>query len=203
MITHDASRSIEGGCRITLGVRNSNSSPTRLEQHIITASKGPNASYLSVNQIMRLWSLLPIILTLINAPDATASSATPPIVLTPDFVQAVQQIVDADWIPGLTLAVVYKNGPPELGAWGIKDEDGTNMTTDVRSAFILDGLRGTDGMTICFVDAFQSRLLLKGLPLCFSWDPNRRLCAWAEHNTLACGLINTELEDQGDRHPSK
>jgi len=85
---------------------------------------------------MRLWSLLPIILALNSATDATASSATPPTVLTPDFVQAVQQTVDADGIPGLTLAVVNKNGPPELGAWGIKSEDGTNMTTDVRSVCI-------------------------------------------------------------------
>jgi hypothetical protein len=152
---------------------------------------------------MRLLSILPIILTLINAADATASSATPPIILTPDFVQAVQQIVDADLIPGLTLAVVYKNEPPELGAWGIKDEDGTNMTTNVRSACILGGFRGTDEMTIRLLDAFQYRLLLKGLPHCFSWDSDRRLCAWTEHNSLACGLINIELEDQGDRHPSK
>jgi hypothetical protein len=152
---------------------------------------------------MRLWSLLPIILALNNAADAIASTGTPPIILTPDFVEAVQQVVDADGIPGLTLAVVYKNGPSELGAWGLKDEDGTNMTTDVRSACIFGGFRSTDEAEICLVDALQYRLLLKGLPLCFPWDPDRRFCAWTEHNSLACGLINTELEDKGDRHPSK
>ena len=65
---------------------------------------------------MRLWSLLPIILVLSNAADVTACSGTPPTILTPDFVQAVQQTVDANGIPGLTLAFVYKNGPTELGA---------------------------------------------------------------------------------------
>jgi hypothetical protein len=88
---------------------------------------------------MRFWSLLPVILALQNTLDATASiakrsipSGTPGAILTPDFVETVQQIVDADEIPGLTLAVVYKNGSSELGAWGIKSEDGTKMTTDVR-----------------------------------------------------------------------
>ena len=95
---------------------------------------------------MRLWSLLPIILALNNAADAIASTGTPPTILTPDFVEAVQQAVDADGIPGLTLAIVYKNGPPELGAWGVKDEDGTNMTTDVRSTCIFGGSRSTNGL---------------------------------------------------------
>jgi len=97
---------------------------------------------------MRLWSLLPIVLALNNVADATASSGTPPIILTPDFVQTVQQIVDAAGIPGLTLAVVNRNGPPEFGAWGIKSEDGTNMTTDVRLVCIFGGFR-CDGNMSC------------------------------------------------------
>jgi hypothetical protein len=90
---------------------------------------------------MRLYSLLPIILLFRNAACATAgkwqrsSSAAPSptenTILTPDFVEAVQGIVDAENIPGLTLAIVRETGLTELGAWGIKSEDGTNMTTDV------------------------------------------------------------------------
>jgi len=87
---------------------------------------------------MRLWSLLPIIVALHNAANATPASAqrfprsgTSITILTPDFVDAVQQIVDAEKIPGLTLAVVYTGGSSELGAWGIKSELGTKMTTDV------------------------------------------------------------------------
>jgi CubicO group peptidase (beta-lactamase class C family) len=42
----------------------------------------------------------------------------------------VQEIVEADGIPGLTLAIVHKARPAEFGAWGIKSENGTKMTTD-------------------------------------------------------------------------
>jgi hypothetical protein len=90
---------------------------------------------------MRFSSLLPIVLVLRYAACATAdrwqrsSSAAPSptenTILTPDFVEAVQGIVDAEDIPGLTLAIVRETGPTELGTWGIKSEDGTNMTTDV------------------------------------------------------------------------
>ena len=53
-------------------------------------------------------------------------------VLTPEFVETVQEIIDVEGIPGLSLAFVSLTGPPELGTWGIKSENGTNMTTDVR-----------------------------------------------------------------------
>ena len=91
---------------------------------------------------MRFSFLLPIIVLLHNATGGIASgwqrssshepSATGQTILTPDFVKAVQDVVDAEKIPGLTLAIVRETGPTELGAWGIKSEDGTNMTTDVR-----------------------------------------------------------------------
>jgi hypothetical protein len=130
---------------------------------------------------MRLWSLLPIIAALHNAADATpakaqqhaARSGTPVTILTPDFVDVVQQIVDSYKIPGLTLAVVYKDGSSERGAWGIKSEDGTKMTTDVRN--ILGGSKCTDE-TIYLSDAVQYRLLFESFPLCFSGNSDRRLC---------------------------
>jgi hypothetical protein len=55
-------------------------------------------------------------------------------ILTPDVVQLVQHIVEADGVPGLTLAIVHKTRPAEFGAWGIKSENGTNMTTDASYA---------------------------------------------------------------------
>ncbi|KAI0261080.1 beta-lactamase/transpeptidase-like protein [Gloeopeniophorella convolvens] len=58
-----------------------------------------------------------------------SSSATQPI-LTPEFGKAVQEIMDAHLIPGLTLAVVRKDGLSEFGAWGKKSEDGAAVTTD-------------------------------------------------------------------------
>lgn len=82
----------------------------------------------------RLCFLLYIFVALHSAVEAVASKERrlTPDVLTPDFVESVQKIVDAEGIPGLTLAIVNKTGPAELGAWGIKSENGTKITTDVR-----------------------------------------------------------------------
>jgi hypothetical protein len=86
-----------------------------------------------------LWSLFSVVVALHSAADASAVkerrstlSGTPAAILTPDFVNTVQEIVDAGGVQGLTLAIVNKTGPAELGAWGIKSENGTKMTTDVR-----------------------------------------------------------------------
>ena len=62
----------------------------------------------------------------------SAPNGASPTVLTPEFIETVQEIVDAGEIPGLTLAFVSLTGPAELGAWGINSEDGTNMATKVR-----------------------------------------------------------------------
>jgi hypothetical protein len=83
-----------------------------------------------------LWFLLSTVVALHGTVDATERRSTvkgtSPTILTPDFVETVQEIVDAAGIQGLTLAVINKTGPAELGAWGIRSENGTNMTTDVR-----------------------------------------------------------------------
>ena len=90
---------------------------------------------------MRLGLLFSVVLVLRNAVDATVvkgrqsilnGTSTSTTILTPDFVEFVQEVVDAEKIQGLTVAIVHKTRPPELGAWGIKYENGTNMTTDVR-----------------------------------------------------------------------
>ena len=85
-----------------------------------------------------------VVVSLHNVADVTASkgqplarsntNATSATVLTPDFrvVETAQEIVDTEGFPGLTLAVVYKTGSPELSVWSIKSENGTDMTTDVR-----------------------------------------------------------------------
>jgi hypothetical protein len=88
---------------------------------------------------MRLGFLLSIVLALHNAVGATvdkgrrlAPNGASATILTPDLVEIVQEMVNANEIQGLTMAVVHKTGPAELGAWGIKFENGTKMTTDVR-----------------------------------------------------------------------
>jgi hypothetical protein len=78
--------------------------------------------------------LLSFFIVLFSTVDATLGKErrSTSNVLTPDFVGSVQKIVDAQGIPGLTLAIVNKTGSAQLGAWGIKSENGTKMTTDVR-----------------------------------------------------------------------
>jgi len=83
--------------------------------------------------------LLSVVIALHSAVEATAGNerrstvnGTSATIFTPDFVESVQEIVDSEGIPGLTLAIVNKTGPAELGAWGIKSENGSKMTTDVR-----------------------------------------------------------------------
>jgi hypothetical protein len=99
----------------------------------------PGMPSLSIGAMRSLWFLLSVVVALHSAVDATSSKerrsildGTFPTILTPDFVETVQEIVDAGGVPGLTLAIVYESGPAELGAWGIRSENGTNMTTDVR-----------------------------------------------------------------------
>jgi len=100
--------------------------------------------------------LLSAVVVLHSAVEATAGkerhgrstvNGTSVTILTPDFVKSVQEIVDSEGIPGLTLAIVSKTGPAEFGAWGIKSENGTKMTTDVRRTF-LESFRCTDGSMI-------------------------------------------------------
>lgn len=96
---------------------------------------------------MRLAFLLPVFPALYSTVDATiqvkgrqsVTNGTSGSILTPDVVQFVQDIVEADGIPGLTLAIVHKTSPPEFGAWGIKSENGTNMTTDVSYVKLFGG----------------------------------------------------------------
>ena len=88
---------------------------------------------------MRLLSFLLSAFALHGVADASAvkerrstSSGTSTTILTPEFKETVQEIVNKGGIQGLTVALVSKTGPAELGAWGTRSENGTNMTTDVR-----------------------------------------------------------------------
>ena len=56
---------------------------------------------------------------------------------------------------------------------------------------------------MCLVDNFQSCLLLKGFPLRFSGDPDRRFCTRTQYHSSSRGLINSDLEDQSGRYPTK
>jgi len=53
-------------------------------------------------------------------------------VITPEFSKFVEGILNATNIPGLSLAIVRKDGDPEFAAWGRRTEDGAATTSNVR-----------------------------------------------------------------------
>jgi len=62
---------------------------------------------------------------------ASEPSRAQAAIFTAEFTEVIQDVVHAYQIPGLSLAVVHKDGPSEVGTWGVKSEDGTRMTADV------------------------------------------------------------------------
>ena len=86
---------------------------------------------------MKLLCFLSVVIALHGAAEATAGNERrSTTLLTPDIADIVQKTVDSGGIPGLTLAFISKTGQAEFGAWGIKSENGSKMTTDVRRTFL-------------------------------------------------------------------
>lgn len=53
--------------------------------------------------------------------------------LTPSLVEYIENQVDTKQLQGVAVAVVHSNDSIEYGAWGLRTEDGDEMTTDVNS----------------------------------------------------------------------
>ena len=51
--------------------------------------------------------------------------------LSPSLVEYIQSQVDSKQLPGVAIAVLHPDDSVEYGAWGIRTEEGANMTTDV------------------------------------------------------------------------
>lgn len=51
--------------------------------------------------------------------------------LTPALVEWIQDQVNTNVLPGVAVAVVHDDGSLEYGSWGVRTEDGVNMTSDV------------------------------------------------------------------------
>lgn len=58
-------------------------------------------------------------------------------IITPGLSKYIQDLTAKEGIPGLTLGVVHSGGQVEYGAWGKKDEEGTDMTPEVSPPLIL------------------------------------------------------------------
>lgn len=88
--------------------------------------------------------------------DELSTERLPPTSLT------VRGIVDPGGVQSLTLAIVNKTGPVELGllgALGIKPRNDIYVEPSWRAS------KRTDGSKICLVETVRYRILLKGLPL--------------------------------------
>lgn len=57
-------------------------------------------------------------------------------VLSPDILGSIQSIVDAHEVPGLSVALVRTGGSIEYGNWGIRNEAGDAVTSDVRPVIL-------------------------------------------------------------------
>ncbi|KAI0042675.1 beta-lactamase/transpeptidase-like protein [Auriscalpium vulgare] len=51
-------------------------------------------------------------------------------IFTPGLVKAIQRVLDAHDVPGLSVGVVRSDGVAEYGGWGVRSEDGDGMTSD-------------------------------------------------------------------------
>jgi hypothetical protein len=55
-------------------------------------------------------------------------------IFTPEFSAYVDNVIQENKMPGLSLALVRTDGNLELGSWGNKTEDGEHVTADVSVA---------------------------------------------------------------------
>lgn len=62
---------------------------------------------------------------------ATSQDTKAPKIITPELSNYVEQTLKTYDVPGMSLAVVRKDGTVELGAWGHKTENGDPATPDV------------------------------------------------------------------------
>ena len=72
------------------------------------------------------WQLFPQ--TLFSSPHLRTSEER---VITPEFSDFVEGLLDTAKIRGLSLAIVRKHGDPEFGAWGTSSEEGDLTTSNV------------------------------------------------------------------------
>ena len=101
-----------------------------------------------------------------------------PVLLTPELKKLVQEVVNNETIPGLSLAVVHSGGSADFATWGHKTEDGDEMTSDVS----LDTRTGhaprlTHGNMDASTDYIRHGLLLQSVFSQFFGDPHGRLRA--------------------------
>jgi hypothetical protein len=78
--------------------------------------------------------LLSRIQTVFSRPNLTSEGR----VVTQEFSEFVEELLNDSNLHGLSLAIVRKEGDPEFGAWGERTEEGDMMTTRVCILELLD-----------------------------------------------------------------
>lgn len=82
--------------------------------------------------------------------------------LTPALVEYIQNQIDTRVLPGVAVAVVHGDGSLEYGSWGVRTEDGVNMTTNVNiGAIQIDVSSGDLDEANYFLDIGRPRLALQ------------------------------------------
>src|ERR1700722_11706661 len=108
--------------------------------------------------------LLPLWFAGLVVGKAVPRAPAPITVITPEVSAQIGGILKKYNVPGMSLAFLRKDGAPEVGAWGVRTEDGDKMTPDVR-LFIHAWSYAV--LTIP-ADPLLPCLLLQGLPIeCF------------------------------------
>jgi len=94
-------------------------------------------------------------------------------VLTPEFSDYVEHVMEENRVPGLSLAVVRKDGALELGAWGNKTEDGELVTADTLYYIGSSSKAFTASAIGILMDDFATGRNVTALPAglhTFNWD---------------------------------
>jgi hypothetical protein len=123
--------------------------------------------------------LMLLCLALLYSVVLTASSHTIPSVIpravndgkiiTPEFSDFVQNVMQRLDVPGLSLAISRHGGTPEVGAWGHKTEDGDPVTPDVSPPHLFLHCVAD----FCTADALPPCILLQSVPLQRTWCIDR------------------------------
>ena len=108
-----------------------------------------------------LFARLALVLVAIQTTSAEQTPLTSEIrpIITPEFTHFVETLRESESVPGIALGVVHE-GRTVANSWGIRSEDGTNVTSDVSTiAFTQHSLP----TSVHFADSFRHRFLLKGV----------------------------------------
>lgn len=116
----------------------------------------------------------------VERPEALQSNSRDNV-LTGDLIAYIERVRADAHIPGLTVGIVRSDGYTESHAWGVKDEEGTEMSVEVCGM-----PTAQTKLLITVLDSVYHGIMLKGIRRCFVGYPNGRLRPRKEQDFTAC-----------------